>query len=266
MLGLSRDTVDHSARTARASPEDLDHDELVYDLSDWAEEQRQAAELMLTSGAVPHGWQGDHLVVPHVRQVEVDSILEAMEDAEPIEAPPSAVPELGPREPLPLAAVDPSPVAGPARRLLGFLLDLVLLVVVSAVIRQQLAGEGALQSVVVTALIAGLTPAYEIVGVARWGRTVGKTIVGTRVVVATDGSVPGWKRAALRWAVPWGPSYLTSWAPGVWGFLSLAVLGNAWLLVVYWGVLGHPRRQGLHDRVAGTIVVTDGVEGAGLKS
>lgn len=258
-------TLSTTPEAPEPAPADLDHEELVYDLSDWAEERRRAAELMLTSGAVPHGWQGDHLIVPHVRQVEVDGILEAMEDAEPIEEPPSAAPDLGPEEALQLAPGDLDHVAGPARRLLGLLLDLALLGVVSAVIRQRLGG-GSVPSVVVSTLIAALMPAYEIVGVAVWGRTIGKTIVGTRVVVATEGSVPGWKRAALRWAVPWGPAYLTGWVPAGWGLFVRAVLGNAWLLAVFWGVLEQPLRQGLHDRVAGTIVVTDVVEGTGLRS
>ena len=83
---------------------------------------------------------------------------------------------------------------------------------------------------------------YTIVPTALWGQTPGKIAVGTRVVAEEDGSLPGWRRSALRWALPGALGRLP--VVGLW--VSLAVMGS---LVV------DPRRRGLHDRVAGTIVV-----------
>ena len=83
---------------------------------------------------------------------------------------------------------------------------------------------------------------YTIVPTAVWGQTLGKIAVGTRVVAEEDGSLPGWRRAALRWALPGVVGRL----PYVGLWVSLAVMAA---LVV------DPRRRGLHDRLAGTIVI-----------
>ncbi len=83
---------------------------------------------------------------------------------------------------------------------------------------------------------------YTVVPTAVWGQTLGKIAVGTRVVAEEDGSLPGWRRAALRWALPG----IVGRLPYVGLWVSLAVLASLVL---------DPRRRGLHDRVAGTIVV-----------
>jgi uncharacterized RDD family membrane protein YckC len=83
---------------------------------------------------------------------------------------------------------------------------------------------------------------YTIVPTAIWGQTLGKIAVGTRVVVEEDGSLPGWRRAALRWALPGVAGRLP--IVGLW--VSLGIMAS---LVI------DPRRRGLHDRFAGTIVV-----------
>lgn len=66
--------------------------------------------------------------------------------------------------------------------------------------------------------------------------------VGTRVVVEEDGALPGWRRAMLRWALP-----------GVAGRLPYIGLGVS--LAIMASLVLDPRRRGLHDRFAGTIVV-----------
>lgn len=98
------------------------------------------------------------------------------------------------------------------------------------------------------ALVAGLFlfgAVYTVVPTALWGQTLGKIAVGTRVVAEQDGSVPGWRRAAIRWAVPG----LAGRLPYVGLWVSLAVLAS---------LVWDPRRRGLHDRAAGTIVVRVG--------
>jgi uncharacterized RDD family membrane protein YckC len=83
---------------------------------------------------------------------------------------------------------------------------------------------------------------YTIVPTALWGQTAGKLAVGTRVVVEADGSVPGWRRSAVRWFVSEGVGRIAY--VGLW--ISLAVIVS---------VVIDARRRGLHDRAAGTIVV-----------
>lgn len=84
--------------------------------------------------------------------------------------------------------------------------------------------------------------AYTIVPTAVWGQTLGKVAVGTRVVADSDGSLPGWRRSTIRWAVP-----------GLFG--RLPYIGILISLVVTASLVVDARRRGLHDKAAGTIVV-----------
>lgn len=83
---------------------------------------------------------------------------------------------------------------------------------------------------------------YTVGPTALWGQTLGKVAVGTRVVAENDGSLPGWRRSAIRWAIPG----LLGRLPLIGILISLAVTAS---LVV------DPRRRGLHDKAAGTIVI-----------
>jgi uncharacterized RDD family membrane protein YckC len=84
---------------------------------------------------------------------------------------------------------------------------------------------------------------YEFVMVAVWGRTVGKFALGTRVVRVDTGGPLLWWSAAIRALVPLAAGVI----PGIGQFLSLVIYAGA-----FWD---RRRRQGWHDRAAGTIVV-----------
>lgn len=138
------------------------------------------------------------------------------------------------------------PLASIGQRVAGALLDGVLtsMVVVIPLLLGMITVEdleGRLPGAVLLGLF-GFGAIYTIVPTALWGQTPGKIAVGSRVVAEEDGSLPGWRRAALRWALPGAFGRL----PHVGLWVSLAVMAS---LVV------DPRRRGLHDRVAGTIVV-----------
>ena len=77
---------------------------------------------------------------------------------------------------------------------------------------------------------------YNIVGWSAYGRTIGKKLMGMRVVRA-DGSVPGFGRALVRML-----GYFFSAAIAFLGFALIAL---------------DLRRQGLHDKLAETYVVPD---------
>jgi uncharacterized RDD family membrane protein YckC len=137
-------------------------------------------------------------------------------------------------------------LASIGQRIAGALLDGVLtsMVVVIPLLLGMITLEdlgGTLPGSIVLGLFA-FGAIYTVVPTALWGQTPGKIAVGTRVVAEEDGSLPGWRRAALRWAIPGAIGRL----PYVGLWVSLAVMAS---LVV------DPRRRGLHDRVAGTIVV-----------
>ncbi len=83
---------------------------------------------------------------------------------------------------------------------------------------------------------------FELVPVALWGRTLGKSLLGLRVIDRKTGNRPGWSAAFLRWFIP-----VFSW------FIPLVDVAGP---MIVWGFsLTNKRRLGLHDLVAGTAVV-----------
>ncbi|HYI34614.1 MAG TPA: RDD family protein [Glaciibacter sp.] len=91
---------------------------------------------------------------------------------------------------------------------------------------------------------AVLAYAYEIAMVTLWGRTVGKMIVGARIVRTANGKKPNLANAFLRWLTPG----LGALIPFVGGLGALLVL-----LSPTFDSSG--RRQGWHDKMASTLVI-----------
>jgi uncharacterized RDD family membrane protein YckC len=146
---------------------------------------------------------------------------------------------------LPSTAVLASPLA----RLGGRLVDGFLLLVVTAPALR--GGWGWAAAVLV------VTGAYEVVATAVWGRTVGKVVARTRVVDADTDALPSWRASIQRWLVPSAPDLL---ALVLWSTVVGAAIGSVgvvgWAVACYVGILRPPWHQGLHDRVAGTVVVS----------
>lgn len=85
---------------------------------------------------------------------------------------------------------------------------------------------------------------YELIMVTFWGRTLGKMLVGARIIRAGDGMKPNLGNAFLRWL-----------APGLGGLIPfLGPLGEA-LVLLSPTFDSTGRRQGWHDKMAGTLVV-----------
>lgn len=80
----------------------------------------------------------------------------------------------------------------------------------------------------------GISATYSIVCTSRWGQTVGKKAVGIKVVDAR-GHLLSPRAAAIRWI-----GYL----------VSIIILFIGYLMVAW-----DPRKQGLHDKMAGSFVV-----------
>ena len=89
---------------------------------------------------------------------------------------------------------------------------------------------------------------YDSVQLGLWGRTLGKRVTGVQVVLR-DGAVPGFMAALLRSTVYAAPIAMRP-VP-VLGLLA----GIVWVAGVAL-VLRAPERSALHDRAAGTTVVT----------
>lgn len=84
-----------------------------------------------------------------------------------------------------------------------------------------------------------VTVVYQIVCVRLWGRTLGKRLAQLEVVTA-DGATPSWGVAVRRAA------------PTILG--AVPYVGSL-AAVCYLPVLWRPDRRGLHDQLAGTVVV-----------
>ncbi|MFE1954366.1 RDD family protein [Streptomyces sp. NPDC059524] len=84
-------------------------------------------------------------------------------------------------------------------------------------------------------LVAGVL--YEALPTAKWGRTLGKKLMGLSVREIEGNDSPSFGAALRRWLVYSVP-----------GLLAIGVLG------VLWGAFDRPWRQCLHDKAAGTFV------------
>jgi len=84
--------------------------------------------------------------------------------------------------------------------------------------------------------------AYEIVLTALWGQSLGKRLLRLKVVRLADAGAIGWGTSVLRWVVQF-----LAWVPGL-------IVGAVILYASpFWDSTG--RRQGWHDKIAGTVVV-----------
>ena len=93
-----------------------------------------------------------------------------------------------------------------------------------------------------TVLWVGANLIYNIAAIAVYGFTVGKRIVGIKVVNRADGGRVSWTYAAVRALIPTAVQLVPAIGPGL-------------ALAVYLRAVFHPLRQGIHDAAAGTIVV-----------
>ncbi|MGH7363490.1 MAG: RDD family protein [Candidatus Methylomirabilales bacterium] len=80
---------------------------------------------------------------------------------------------------------------------------------------------------------AGVSLAYHALFTGAWGQTPGKMVFGLTVARA-DGGLPTHGQAAWRWAASW---------------VALGLLGIGLLMIAV-----SPRKRGLHDLLAGTVV------------
>jgi uncharacterized RDD family membrane protein YckC len=159
------------------------------------------------------------------------------------------------------------------RRLVGAFVDGLLILAVVALVWSRVAPQGAPVQVRISAetgerisagaplinpdwlsvLTFAVAAVYVIAFLALAGRTPGGWAVGIRCIRADTGGKPGWAMSSRRWLVLLG-------IPAAIGLLP--IIGPwAWVLTI--AVLLSPladrsgRVQGIHDRVAGDLVIYD---------
>ncbi len=98
------------------------------------------------------------------------------------------------------------------------------------------------------ALLTAAGALYLILTTALTGRTLGKRLLGLRVVDITTGELCSLRAATLRWLVPAAPALVSYVSPVIASY-------TAWFsFVVFVPILRSPQHRGVHDLVAGTIV------------
>ncbi|MER6713806.1 RDD family protein [Streptomyces sp. NPDC000877] len=147
---------------------------------------------------------------------------------------------------------DLPPLADGAKRTLARVIDLIL---VGAVMWLLTWGLGVneydvdtdridvAQSLWRSVVAAVLYVAYDTVLTARTGQTLGKKLLGLRVVDLDSAATPSAQNALTRAAVLWLPATLC--CPCLW----LVICGG-------WSFFNEPYKQGLHDKAAKTVVVS----------
>lgn len=239
-----------NAKPPKPVQADADHEIVEYDLGEWDDSQRGALGLLLRGREIPHTWDSTFLAVPMVREQEVDRLIDMIDAAPSPDA--DGVP-VDVRERTDASRHRGPAIASPSRRLLGFVVDAVLLAPLTIGLAR--GGFRRPHDVTVSGQLAALVvvACYQIVSVALWGRTLGKLVAGTKIVSAETFTTPGWRAAIVRWAVTAAVDAASIVAGSLSGLIRF--LGFPYQIVVYSGILSNDRRQGLHDRAANTIVV-----------
>lgn len=219
------------------------HDVTEVDVSGLTIDQRDALEASLRFDGVRYEFSGDVLRFPAVWQRRVELHLgDAM--ARTFE------PGYVTRPYRPYAAVGRAmvgvPYPRPWRRLVAAIIDSIVVGLPTGLLhRADLAVIGVAVSV-----------AY-FVGLTAWsGQTVGKLAVRIRVVDETTSTTPSIWTSFVRWCVGFGIVTVLGVIPGSDALqIALSWLGFAIGLAIVVPILFDPRRRGLHDRIAGTVVI-----------
>jgi uncharacterized RDD family membrane protein YckC len=95
--------------------------------------------------------------------------------------------------------------------------------------------------------------AYEAVMIGFWGATLGKMIMKVKVVKPRNGAVPGIGAGLVRYLIPGVVAFLFGLIPFVGVFL-----GEIGAIICFLSATfdSSGRRQGWHDKIAGTVVVS----------
>ncbi|MQY05966.1 RDD family protein [Actinomadura macrotermitis] len=150
-------------------------------------------------------------------------------------------------------------LADPGQRLVARIIDTLVVGLPVLMVLRETVPHRTLE-VLAPPLVAGLLLVYEALQLALWGRTPGKRLTGIRVVRESGGGPLGAGRALLRTAVytlpvavrPVPVPLLTAAAGFFW------VVNVAFIYEGTRGAVPDGRRQALHDRFAGTVVVKAG--------
>jgi uncharacterized RDD family membrane protein YckC len=235
-----------------------------FDIGDLSPAQRQTLSTDLADAGILHAFVGPELQGPAAESELIEHLVArtrrggARRAAARPAAPGSSATDGLPRAlRLPWGAVPPEalelPIAARWRRFAAYLGEAIALGIVVGILLRYSEPGGQLFGLAFQ-LVSG------IVLVATLGATFGMMVLRMRVVSlgAPDRAAPGWSVALVRYLVAWWPELLLLVLDAFFDIEDLTWMGSLmqiWLIVCFVPVLLDPARRGLHDRVAGTVVI-----------
>lgn len=243
----------------------------AFDVSDLTPDQREALSNDLAEAGILHAYLGGELQGPAAESERIEHLIG--QTRHPRRGPAGGQAAQGPshlpralRQPwgaVPEAAAELQ-ISARWRRFAAYLIEAIAFGVAASILYRYSHLGARLFSVAV-----GLTS--SVILVATLGASVGMMVLRMRVVALADPGrrALGWRLATVRYLVAWWPEALLLVLEPFYGIDRLAWLGTIsqiWLIVCFGPILLDPARRGLHDRVAGTVVVDSGAEGLDRRS
>lgn len=240
-----RPLVDEPLR-APAAPPGREHGTASIQISGLSTENRELLAMLLRSEEIPAQWASEVVVVPADRTAAASDLIAELGAASSEAVGTETLPRATVAGALRNALISNRTIATRWQRLGGWLVDSIVI---------GLVGRGLAERAVSWWLIGIAVGLYWIVATAVWGATIGKLVVRTRVTVA--GGRPPWRASVVRWAVTgWiGFAAGVSADIGAAAASTIAVLALVTWLATYTPILWDCEARGLHDRLAGTVVV-----------
>lgn len=144
-------------------------------------------------------------------------------------------------------------------RVVAFIIDAIVLGLCQLVIGSIIGDVSIVGSLTRAIIYAAIGFVYFGYSWTAWRASPGQRMLGMVTVNAADGSTLNWNQATMRWAYLFGPSVLNSLfgnqvGGGLGALVGLVVL--AYYIYLLYSAATDPRKQGFHDKQAGTLVAT----------
>ena len=157
-----------------------------------------------------------------------------------------------------VAAASTAP-ASIGARVVAFIIDAIVLGLCQFVLGVIIGDVSVVGSLARAVIYAALGFVYFAYSWTAWRASPGQRMLGMVTVSAENGSTLNWNQATMRWAWLFGPSVLNSLfgnqvGGGLGAIVGLVVL--AYYIYLLYSAATDPRKQGFHDKQAGTIVAT----------
>jgi uncharacterized RDD family membrane protein YckC len=151
-------------------------------------------------------------------------------------------------------------------RVIAYIIDGIILGIAWAIVWSIVAGailfSAGFSSFLIVGLVLGVlylaaSAAYFVYTWTRMRASVGQRVLGLETVNAADGATLTQDQAIRRWAFLYSPQAIGLVGYYAIGFLGslLGLLGTIYAIYLLYTASQDPKRQGFHDKQAGTVVV-----------